>query len=953
MLIGTSLDSLGQGWEETYDFPSNRLTHDVMETNDNGFLILSQTTETSFTSIKLIKINSEGQYQWDHTVTGIQAHVVPKKFIKLADGSYIIGAFISNSSEPFEEQFPFALKLDANFNLIWQYTYNEMPNALDYSYPYFTDIAQCEDGGFIFIGEKTVAVSNPNDFETYVFSQKLDADGNPLWSETLNDADKIFIEKTSDNNFVISYSDFGGDIHLKKIDQNGTSIWEHIHNIPFDAYALPPGTPSFQSSTVIIEADDQSLDVFLLVFFDEVINPKAFIVNISQDGSALLDASFYDFWNLDEVKKTNDGGYILLGMNRDSENISRTALLKIDSDKNQAWTKLYENMTIHGNVIQSQDAGFLICGSVTEQADYFPHLIKTNNNGDVNSYYISGNIFQDFDLNCNKDSGEIGLNDWIIMAEDGTNIFYTTSNLVGNYTFPLDSGTYNVQVIYPAPYWTTCSNPIEVNLTQIYDTTFANFPLSPSIECPHLTIDMGTPFLRWCNTNYYVIDYCNFGSAPSSNTTIQLSLDPFLTLLDSEIPFSQSDPASNSYLFEIGDLGINECNSFVVDIELSCDLEMQGDIHCSSVKIEAEEDCQAVSANWDGSDIIVNGICDNDSVNFTLSNIGEDMAESRSYFVIEDQIMMLQGDYELDAGEDTTLTFAANEFIYYLEAQQAENHPESEKSSAVVEGCGNNINISGLLNLYPMNDDEPNLDIDCTNNINSYDPNDKQGSPLGYGEENFISPGTDIEYRIRFQNTGTDTAFTVILKDTLSELLEIASIQPGASSHNYDFSFSDQNVIYFTFENILLVDSNTNEALSHGFVNFKIAHKKGIGPGSEIHNQAGIYFDANPVVMTNRTLHTIQTNYLEVILDSQTQSDKKILMKVYPNPATDFAKFVFSETISDGQFSLFSVNGQLAKAFQFKGSDFKLQANNFQPGIYFFEVISKGARIQSGKLIIR
>ncbi|MCB0556652.1 MAG: hypothetical protein KDD02_24110, partial [Phaeodactylibacter sp.] len=63
--------------------------------------------------------------------------------------------------------------------------------------------------------------------------------------------------------------------------------------------------------------------------------------------------------------------------------------------------------------------------------------------------------------------------------------------------------------------------------------------------------------------------------------------------------------------------------------------------------------------------------------------------------------------------------------------------------------------------------------------------NDKQGFPRGYGDEHYIYPGTDLEYLVRFQNTGNDTAFLVVIRDTLSEFLDIATVRPGAASHPY------------------------------------------------------------------------------------------------------------------------------------------------------------------------
>ena len=73
----------------------------------------------------------------------------------------------------------------------------------------------------------------------------------------------------------------------------------------------------------------------------------------------------------------------------------------------------------------------------------------------------------------------------------------------------------------------------------------------------------------------------------------------------------------------------------------------------------------------------------------------------------------------------------------------------------------------------------------------------KWAFPLGFGDENYIYRGQDIEYLIRFQNTGTDTAFFVTIRDTLSDFLDITTVRPGASSHNYNFTVSEEGVYKF------------------------------------------------------------------------------------------------------------------------------------------------------------
>ena len=132
-----------------------------------------------------------------------------------------------------------------------------------------------------------------------------------------------------------------------------------------------------------------------------------------------------------------------------------------------------------------------------------------------------------------------------------------------------------------------------------------------------------------------------------------------------------------------------------------------------------------------------------------------------------------------------------------------------------MEGC-NGVN-PGFVTIFPEDDGAPFISIDCRENISSFDPNDKQAFPRGYGSEHFIEKNTALEYLIRFQNTGTDTAFTVILKDTLSPWLDLYSVRPGAASHDYEYEILGQNIIKITFNNILLPDSNINELASHGF----------------------------------------------------------------------------------------------------------------------------------------
>lgn len=141
----------------------------------------------------------------------------------------------------------------------------------------------------------------------------------------------------------------------------------------------------------------------------------------------------------------------------------------------------------------------------------------------------------------------------------------------------------------------------------------------------------------------------------------------------------------------------------------------------------------------------------------------------------------------------------------------------------------------------------------------SYDPNDKQvWTAQGLNADGFIlATDTLLRYLIRFQNTGTDTAFNISVADQIDTELDISSLKVEAASNNYQIQFLDSSGhdLKFLFPNILLPDSNTNEVASHGFIQYSVKLNAGLPEGTLISNRADIYFDFNQPVLTN-TVHS-------------------------------------------------------------------------------------------------
>ena len=189
--------------------------------------------------------------------------------------------------------------------------------------------------------------------------------------------------------------------------------------------------------------------------------------------------------------------------------------------------------------------------------------------------------------------------------------------------------------------------------------------------------------------------------------------------------------------------------------------------------------------------------------------------------------------------------------------------------------------------------------------LGSYDPNDKTESHGGKITTAQIGNSEYLQYTIRFQNTGTDTAFNVIIKDTLSEKLDGNSLIMIGSSHNFQMTVNDGKNCSWEFNDINLVDSNRNEPLSHGYLVFLIKAKTALTIGDTIKNRAAIYFDANLPVFTNTESTIVTSELLPVQLLSFTAKKEGTgnLLSWSTTQETNFSNFVIERSLNGREFS--------------------------------------------------
>jgi len=269
---------------------------------------------------------------------------------------------------------------------------------------------------------------------------------------------------------------------------------------------------------------------------------------------------------------------------------------------------------------------------------------------------------------------------------------------------------------------------------------------------------------------------------------------------------------------------------------------------------------------------------------------------------------------------------------------------------------GEQIQMTGL---SYIEDDFGNLSLSSTYPFTSeircgYDPNDKLVHPNRLQEyaDNYTLFEENLEYTIRFQNTGNDTAFNVVIRDNLDKNLEWTTFKPILASHPYRTTVSKDGAVEFSFDNILLPDSTTNEPLSHGFVTYTIAPKKELSENTLIENTASIYFDFNPPIVTNTTQNVMVSELPKLIISTQDFSLEEAI-HVYPNPFGEVITIEQKRTCTDcATFTLFDATGHPLQTMILTDVFQTISIPTIANGLYFYQIKRKdGSLMGGGKLL--
>ena len=217
----------------------------------------------------------------------------------------------------------------------------------------------------------------------------------------------------------------------------------------------------------------------------------------------------------------------------------------------------------------------------------------------------------------------------------------------------------------------------------------------------------------------------------------------------------------------------------------------------------------------------------------------------------------------------------------------------------------------------------------------SYDPNDKAVVPEGLFAQHETPMNSWLDYTIRFQNTGNDTAFTVVLRDTLDVNVDPSTFEIITSSHIVNTRIENNGLLTFTFDNILLPDSIVDEPGSHGFVRYRIKPLENLPDPTVIYNTAYIYFDFNSAIVTNTTFNT----FTDIVNSAAIISSLNDGINVYPNPANDKINVTINSDNGRFLFKVISADGRIIRTGTINQTNtIQLNVHDVAAGVYLLQV---------------
>ncbi|WP_298238687.1 hypothetical protein [uncultured Algibacter sp.] len=326
-------------WQKTYGGSGDDRGNDIIQTNDNGYIIFGQssssdgniTNNAGSLDFWLSKIDSSGNIIWNNSFgfSGVDNGI---SLIETKDNGYLLTGVLDVTASGGEGNSKFstskrhaggdywAIKLNSNGDKQWSKfyggTFTDTPN----------DVIQTTDNGYLIIGSSDsndVDISdNKGSYDMWII--KISETGNLLWEKSFggSEIDEAYnITSTNDGNYLIvgntrssdndvSFNNGAADLWMIKISETGNMLWEKtLGGNNFDSGSAVSKT---QDGGFILSGNSRSLNGNLI---ENKSQNDAWLIKIDANANIewqkTIGGTEIDFAN--DITQLNDGTYVAVG----------------------------------------------------------------------------------------------------------------------------------------------------------------------------------------------------------------------------------------------------------------------------------------------------------------------------------------------------------------------------------------------------------------------------------------------------------------------------------------------------------------------------------------------------------------------------------------------------------------------------------------------------------------
>jgi uncharacterized repeat protein (TIGR01451 family) len=749
----------------------------------------------------------------------------------------------------------------------------------------FYDIKGTPDHGYIAVGADSV---NPSQYgrdlmynkaaRANAWIVKLDTSGNMTWRRdnraTANQSAFTSVVLSGDGGYVAAgYNRPSGDssqYYISKFDASGTALWQKSYGASMNEYAYSIAKTS--SGGFIVAGVTYSTNGYVVGNHGPTHVAEAWLIKLKANGDTVW-TRCYGGSSRDtaySVIETSDKGFVVAGSSRSSDgNLTGNNgesdgwIFKIDSSGNLLWQQNFGGAGEDGfrNVVENADGSFTAAGytfSTTAtsngnkgMADFWVARINSNGSSTVWSkgfggpasdmavsivrtqdegYFVTGST----QSNANDVSGNSGLVDaWAIKVTGSGNLAWQRCVGTAKEEFGLAAvyQSESLLTIAGSAQPVSALEPGDGYLARLGNTNQIKGLLYLDLNSNGIR-DIGEPPFNQANVVSFKSGFARTTNPVNGIFQLDVESGTYTTQPVLHYPYYTVVPASRVSNFP----GTFSRDSFSFAIR--------------PITSRQDMNIQAIATTVARPGFVVN-------YRINYKNAGTLVMPNATILFKKDSRLSLQSSNPaVSSTSGDTLKWDLTNFqpqssgiitlSFLVPAPPLVNIGNYLSSKAIIEP------VSGDLT--------PRDDTAILRQLvqGSYDPNDKAENLGGTITTQQVASADFINYIIRFQNTGTDTAFTVVVRDTLDTKLNQGKVEMIEASHPYQFQIVAPNVLSWTFTDINLPDSNINEPASHGFITYRVKPVTTLVQGDTIFNNAGIYFDYNLPEFTNEAATVVQ-----------------------------------------------------------------------------------------------